>query len=235
MRLPEPSYPWPRHGLLLAWDERALIDWESGMQAMVHRWLGPNRLAPTRMQLAASLSRAEGSARASRPASFLEMMRRIYLSLAQDLAFAPTPLDLLELESEIRAFLPRPGVVDLLQRLRNAGLALAWLQESGSSIATAWRARVGVPFEQVIELGPVHSELERAGAQALLREGMGKAGKVLLIRDPGRQSGPCEGSPPRIEGFAARFDWPPPSPNFSAANPQALDPEWWRRLHELIA
>lgn len=235
MRLVEPTYPWPQHGLLLAWDERALIDWESGMQAAVHRWLGPNRPAPARAQLVASLRRAEEGARASKPDSFLEMMRRIYLSLAQDLAFAPRPLDLLELESEIRAFMPRPGVVELLGRVRNAGLALAWLQESGDSVATAWRARVGVPFEQVIELGPVHSSIERAGARAMLGEGRKGRGEVLLIRNPGRESGPGAQSLLKTGGFAGRIDWPAPLQSLTAANRGQLDPEWWRRLQELIA
>lgn len=216
----------------LAWDERALIDWEGGIRAAVHAWLGPERPSPGSQELAAALARAEGSARASKPASFLELMRRVYLSLAQDLAFAPRQLDLLELESRLRAFFPRPGVAQRLQALRRAGMALAWVQESGSAIAAGWRAQIGVPFEHIVELGPVHRCLSETAARAIDQQAQAFKSKIVLVRGPGRSLPDDRFSKNSSAGLAGEVSWP----DTGSCVPEwaGLSEHWQRRVCELL-
>lgn len=198
----------PADAPALAWDERALIDWEAGIRAGVHTWLGSERPTPGSKELGEALARAESSARASTPASFLEWMRRVYLSLAQDLAFAPRQGDLLDLESRLLEFLPRAGVVQRLTALRKAGFVLAWLQESESSIASQWRSKIGVPFQTVIELGPVHRCLTETTARAISRQRHGDTANFVLVLGPGREAPGDVFSKATRAGFAGEICWP---------------------------
>lgn len=218
---------------VLAWDERALIDWEAGIRAGVHAWLGPGRPTPGSQELADALARAESSARASTPASFLEWMRRVYLSLAQDLAFAPRQSDLLDLESRLLDFLPRAGVVQRLSALRKAGFALAWLQESESSIASQWRSKIGVPFQSVIELGPVHRCLSETTARAISRQRHGQAGGFVLVRGPGRDTPGDVFSKATRDGFAGEVCWP--NPKLDRLQGRSSQGTWQRKVAELLS
>lgn len=218
---------------LLAWDERALMDWEGGIVAAVHDWMGPQGPAPDRKALNESLARADASARASRPACFLELMRRVYLCLAQDLAFAPRQLDLLELETRLRSFLPRAGVVERLRALRRAGMRLAWVQESGGSIAGDWRAQVGVPFDEIIELGPVHRCLKEMTARAISREADGGQAAVILVSGPGRVRSEDAFSKTSSTGLAGELCWP--NQDAMSFDCPGISEHWQRRVSELLS
>lgn len=209
------------------------MDWEGGILAAVHDWLGPDRPAPSRPELGECLSRAESSARASRPACFLELMRRVYLSLAQDLAFAPRQLDLLELESRLKGFLPRPGVAQRLQALRRAGMRLTWVQESGGRIAQDWRAQVGVPFDGIIELGPVHRSLKETAVRALAREASKGDVKVILVRGPGREAPEDLFSKSTGTALAGELCWPMQDAAFFKLG--GVSEHWQRRVSDLLS
>lgn len=216
----------------MAWDERALIDWEGGILAAVHDWVGSVHPGLQGKELHALVFRADASARASKPACFLELMRRFYLSLAQDLAFAPRQLDLLNLETRLQRFYPRPGVASRVAALRKAGVRSIWIQESGSSIANVWRAQLGVGFDEILEIGPVHRCLGETTARAIGRQSSERAKDIVLVRGPGRS--PCEDpfSQAISDSIAGELFWP--ETQKCTRIPLKLDEHWSKRVLELL-
>ncbi|MFV8750529.1 haloacid dehalogenase type II [Nannocystaceae bacterium ST9] len=207
-----------------------LIDWESGILAVMHPVIEFHELVCTSEEVLAAYARGESAVEASGWLPYREVLRRTFASMAKDLGFAPRREELELLEQGLPRWQPFADTVAGLRALKAAGHRLAVISNVDDDLFAGTSSRLGVEFDLVVTAAqakhykphPAMFEraIERLGlpADRILHAAQSRFHDVATAKRLGmqtvhvvRESGRAGGATPEVgDDEATRADWTVP-------------------------
>jgi len=135
-----------------------LIDWESGLLAVLRPWADRHDLAAPDDDLLGAFARAESAEELARPgALYTDILRAVHRRIAADFSINPTAEDADALARSVGEWPVFPDTADALRRLRSRGLRLVVVSNVDNASFARTLPKLGVELDAVVTAEDVRS------------------------------------------------------------------------------
>jgi len=156
-----------------------LIDWESGILAVLKTILSAHGKSLDDVELLAFYGESEAQAETGPYRRYREVLQKVVEDCGQQFGFTPTREESNALANSLPSWRPWPDTVTALQRLQ-AGYRLAVISNIDDDLFAATQPKLGVAFEQVITAQQARCYKPGLEIFRLAREKIGAAPERIL-------------------------------------------------------